>query len=212
MSSQFIEVPVTSRSFLVRSKVCDVGINDASYVTERSVAGRRERCPFYSVWVAMLGRCYGSNGHPTRPTYAGCTVCPEWLAFSSFKEWMAAQQWQGNQLDKDIKIKGNKIYSPDNCLFIPKSLNSLLTGPTANKWLPGVSWNARAKRYASTISIKGRPVHLGLHPAQEPAHEAYVAAKNAEIERQADLYPQWSEYIIQHRLAIRKPAKSTKGD
>lgn len=31
-------------------------------------------------------------------------------------------------MDKDLKVKGNKVYSPDTCLFIPRSVNSFFGG------------------------------------------------------------------------------------
>ena len=33
----------------------------------------------------------------------------------------------GWELDKDILVKGNKIYSPDTCCFVPKEVNTVFT-------------------------------------------------------------------------------------
>lgn len=73
----------------------------------------------YNTWIAMLARCYDPKSLKKRPTYAGCTVCEEWLNYQNFAEWYVANYFEGCQLDKDKKVKGNKVYSPDTCELIP---------------------------------------------------------------------------------------------
>lgn len=102
--------------------ICGVGVNDSEvYVRQDGVLIKS-----YTTWTAMLNRCY-SIKHQTRyPTYVGCTVCTEWLTFSNFKKWYDANYREGLELDKDILVEGNKIYSPETCRFVPKSINYLL--------------------------------------------------------------------------------------
>lgn len=72
----------------------------------------------YATWKNMLERCYSDELHSRYPTYKGCTVCDEWHNFQNFAEWMVAQDYDGKHLDKDIKVKGNKTYSPETCSFV----------------------------------------------------------------------------------------------
>ena len=73
----------------------------------------------YHLWKAMLSRCYCTIMHGHRPTYKDVTVCDEWLNFQNFATWCESQEFfnakdeKGGvyQLDKDILIRGNKIYS-----------------------------------------------------------------------------------------------------
>src|SRR5690554_513591 len=103
-----------------RKLVHGVGVNDADYVIQKweefgYVDGKRKRklvwrCPYYGVWVRMLERCYSAKTQDRRPTYKGCSVSEEWLTFSTFKDWMKTQKWEGLQLDKDLLFEGNKVY------------------------------------------------------------------------------------------------------
>lgn len=105
-------------------KLYGIGIRDEpAYVFE---AGIKIICPYYKTWQSMIVRCYSEVFHEQQPTYKECTVCNEWLTFSNFKRWMSSQDWIGNQLDKDLKVYGNKIYSPDTCLFISRDVNMFL--------------------------------------------------------------------------------------
>jgi len=72
----------------------------------------------YSVWHHMLTRCYCSKSHKAWPTYKGCTVSSEWLNFQVFAEWFDINYISGYVLDKDILVKGNKVYGPGLCSFI----------------------------------------------------------------------------------------------
>mgnify|MGYP007124213904 CR=1 FL=1 len=74
----------------------------------------------------MIKRCYSSKVQQKRQTYIGCSVCEEWKYFSNFKQWYDTNYKEGFDLDKDILVEGNKIYSPDTCCFVPHYLNSVL--------------------------------------------------------------------------------------
>lgn len=160
--------------------VFGVGINDSDYVTSYVVNGKRGSCPFYIKWTSMIERCYSSKWHEAHPTYKGCTVCDDWLSFSWFKCWMENQDWQGKQLDKDILIQGNKIYSPGTCLFVESNINSLFIDCKANrgKYKIGVSFHKHHKKFVSKCRDgNGVSVHIGYFSNEEDAHEAYKVFK-----------------------------------
>lgn len=102
--------------------VCGVGIND--YIGKVKVNGTMDVA--YTRWNNMLKRCYSIKELTRHPTYIGCTVCCEWLSFSNFKKWFDENYIEGFDLDKDILVEGNKIYSPETCRFVPHYLNSLM--------------------------------------------------------------------------------------
>lgn len=81
----------------------------------------------YTLWSNMLIRCYDELCHQKRPTYKFCTVSDEWLLFSNFHEWVIKQQWEGNHLDKDLLVVGNKLYSKDTCVFIHPLVNTFMS-------------------------------------------------------------------------------------
>ncbi len=74
----------------------------------------------YRVWMGILCRCYTRR----YPSYSGCSVYKKWHNFQVFAEWYDYHYIEGYHLDKDIKIKGNRIYSPDTCMFVTRELNS----------------------------------------------------------------------------------------
>lgn len=142
----------------------------------------------YSIWNAMLSRCYNPISIKTDPTYIGCTVCNEWLTFSNFKRWFDENYVEGYQLDKDILVKGNKIYSPDTCCFVPKEINTLLTyRKRNNSGLPiGIARNN--KRFMVKVHINNRQTYIGTFDSMQEASEAYIKAKESNIKRVATLY------------------------
>jgi len=158
----------SKKSLSRRSLVHGVGVNDADYNTQ--IVNNKKviwRCPFYDKWYAMLKRCYSPLWHKQYPTYIGCSVCPEWRYFSKFRLWMENQKWEGMELDKDILIKGNRVYGPDTCCFIPQAINYLFGSGGKKKinldFPEGVTLTANGtyrvqiqirpdKRYRKTIS------------------------------------------------------------
>lgn len=146
--------------------------------------------PSYNIWHDMLRRCYSEMFHKKEPTYIGCSVCDEWKRFSIFKDWCDENYVKGYALDKDILIKGNKIYSPTTCCFIPHELNSLLTNRRNHRGnCPiGVAKSSKTKNYEAALFIYGKRVHLGTFKSKEEAFEAYKVAKEAHIKEVAQKY------------------------
>lgn len=134
--------------------VFGVGINDAQYKVYETtrINGRQVNlwsCPFYQAWAHMLRRCYSARVHAKWPTYVGCSVVTSWHSFLSFRSWMATQNWQGLELDKDTLIAGNKIYSPETCIFITQALNCFLTdrGLARGNDPLGVQFNRKSRKF-----------------------------------------------------------------
>jgi hypothetical protein len=125
MQNQFIEKPASKKSIAFRKPVHGVGINDADYEIHPTINGKKAMCKYYRSWHSMLERCYSKKVQARQPAYKGCTVCDEWLTFSNFKSWMIKQEWQGKALDKDIRVKGNKVYSPETCMFVTAKENTV---------------------------------------------------------------------------------------
>ena len=79
----------------------------------------------YQTWMDILFRCYSPKAAKKFPAYIGCTVCKEWHNFQNFAEWFKKGYKKGLVIDKDIKIKGNKEYSPLACSFVTKAENTV---------------------------------------------------------------------------------------
>ena len=175
-----------------------VGINDADYVTNPSINGKRVACPFYKVWQNMLMRCYSLAYQKKRPTYIECSVCDEWLTFSNFKTWMKTKSWKDKQLDKDILIEGNKVYSPSSCIFVSKQLNSFMNdhGAKRGACLIGCYWNKRDKKYQSQCRnpFSNKIENLGLFTNEQTAHEAWKTRKH-------ELSCEYAEHQADSRVA-----------
>lgn len=161
--------------------VYGVGINDADYVVKPTFNGKQIVCPYYQKWESMFLRCYSAKYQEKRPTYIGCKVSDEWKTFSNFKAWMEPLDWVGKQLDKDILINGNKLYSKDTCVFVTPSVNNFLTDSNANRGecMIGVSWKKHIRKFQSQCADgEGRIIHLGLFDNELEAHLAWKACKH----------------------------------
>ena len=174
-----------------RKLVFGVGINDSDYVTQKMetigyVDGKRKQklvwmCPFYRTWKNMLERCYSTKLQERKPTYKGCSVTDEWKTFSNFRAWMMTQDWEGNQLDKDLLFEGNKVYSPETCVFVSGMVNNFTIdrGNDRGEFLIGVSWHKGANKFASRCCnpFTKKREYLGLFTSEQEAHEAWLTRK-----------------------------------
>jgi hypothetical protein len=157
-----------------------VGVNDADYAVQpRGPDGKQHRCPYYETWRHMLIRAYCPKYRATRPTYIGVTVCEEWHSFMAFRAWMETQDWEGKQLDKDIIVPGNKVYSPATCVFVPSQINTLLVDHATSRgeWPIGVCWVEARNKFQANIKENGKSRHLGYFTTPEAAHLAWRKEK-----------------------------------
>ncbi|KAF0822653.1 hypothetical protein V7200_03630 [Cytobacillus firmus] len=150
----------------------------------------------YKVWAAMLQRCYSHKFKEKHPTYKDCTVIDEWSNFQSFAKWYDENfyeiEGQRIHLDKDILIKGNKLYSPDTCVFVPQSINSLFVKRDKLRGnLPiGVK---TCSRYANKYEVRccnneGKRIYIGRFDTPEDGFQAYKAYKEQLIKDIAEEY------------------------
>ena len=140
----------------------------------------------------MLERCYSTTHKKKYPTYEGCEVSDNFNSYEYFYEWCNKQIGFSNEswhLDKDLLIKGNKVYSESTCVFIPSEINLLLVKNTASrgKHLIGVSWSNTNKSFVAQVKKnKGKREHLGSFKTELEAFNAYKQAKESFIKEQAN--------------------------
>ena len=158
-----------------------IGINDI---------GCNSKTVLYKKWSRMLARCYDSKYHEKYPTYIKCEVCDEWKKLSRFKEWFDKNYIDGYELDKDILIKGNKLYSPDTCCFVPREINGFLTKSdnARGKFPIGVCFYKPTNKYKADICFKGVRKSLGCFTTKEEAFNAYKNKKEKYIRELATEY------------------------
>ena len=174
-----------------RRKIHGVGINDLDYtviVTETVgyVDGKQKqkviwKCPYYTKWIMMLSRCYSKTLHKALPRYENCAVCDEWLLLSNFKAWMEKQDWEGKHLDKDLIVRGNRMYSPETCCFIPEKLNIFMVECNASRgdFPIGVSWRSDRGKFRARCNnpFTRKEEHLGYFSDLVDAHNAWLSRK-----------------------------------
>ena len=140
----------------------------------------------YVFWNSMLQRCYDLSYQLKRPTYIGCTSSNNFKYYPYFKDWCNKQVGFGNKgwcLDKDILVKGNKLYSEDTCCFVPREINSLfaLSGNTRGLNPIGVQFNLEEGNYSARVSRDGKHCHIGTYETKEDAFLWYKEAKELHI-------------------------------
>ena len=141
----------------------------------------------------MLSRCYRKNRSKLHP-YDDVEVCKEWHNFQNFAEWFYNNYYEVNgedmQLDKDILVKGNKIYSPETCIFVPKNINYLFIKSKSKKgqYPIGVSYDKNRNKYQAGLSMYGKRIALGRFDTLEEAFLTYKKAKEEYIKEVANNY------------------------
>jgi hypothetical protein len=164
-----------------KNLVYGVGINDLLYT---------RGTPSYQAWTSMLERCYDSKYQAKKTTYVGCSVCDDWLIFSNFKQWFDSTEngyKDGYQLDKDIIVKGNKVYSPSTCCIVPPAINALLTNRKRHRgnFYIGVRKTSNERFVARACGGKR---HIGVYDTSQEAFYAYKNFKERYIKSVAEKY------------------------
>ena len=170
--------------------VCGVGVVGTKYPVSEGGIHTKD----YVLWKSMLQRCYSTVYKKKYPTYIDCEVSDNFKSYEYFYEWCNEQIGfgvDGFELDKDLLVKGNKVYSESTCVFIPKEINSLLIKCTASRGehLIGVYWSKTANAFKAMVrKNKGKQEYLGLFNTEIEAFNAYKQVKESFIKEQANKF------------------------
>lgn len=97
---------------------------------------KRNKTRPYNQYSAMTNRCITNGAYQfIQPTYVGASISEDFDTFDKWCNWADKQSgymrttengriWQ---LDKDLLITKNKVYSPNTVCFLPDWLNSILS-------------------------------------------------------------------------------------
>ena len=107
--------------------VCGIGFLGDGPHSSKLEKGNSAPHPIYGIWRSMISRCYNEKDQHYK-NYHDCNVDPVWHNYQIFATWFIMNMpddYSGAKyhLDKDIKIPGNRIYSPDTCIFIESKTN-----------------------------------------------------------------------------------------
>ena len=150
--------------------------------------GKQTRC--YKIWKEMIGRCYCSTVSEYK-NYGGCgvTVCSEWLNFQNYAKWYYDNCYNETfVVDKDFLVKGNKIYEPNYCCFIPAEINSAITLRNTVRRSTPLGVRIKDNKIIAQINYMGKKKHLGTFSTIEEAFAIYKKNKEACLKEYANKY------------------------
>ncbi len=150
----------------------------------------------YASWTHILQRCYDEKKQEEFPHYKGCYMCDKWLYFPTFSEWCHKQDnWKlvvnnpkNFHIDKDILVKGNKVYSPQTCSFVPALVNTLFTKGNAirGEYPLGVSVSDGKFRARYNDPLQKKTINKYGFNTPEEAFAYYKQHKEGVIKRVAE--------------------------
>lgn len=172
-----------------RTLVKGWGVNDADYPVNWSVNGERFRCPIFSIWKSLICRTIPPIKE-SHASYADCSISDGWKHYMDFYNWTNNRDWEGLRLDKDVLIRGNRIYSPDTCVYIPNSLNQLLKQPKKSdsdicmgvRYLHG--YKDSKDKFEAYSKYEQKYIYLGTYYSKEEAHAAWQQEKVTHFEKE----------------------------
>ena len=167
-------------------------IGEGKYITTIN----KRPTKMYNTWHGMLERCYSINSLKLKPTYEKCEVCKEWLCFQNFAKWYEENYYDIDNeqmcLDKDILVKGNKIYSSETCIFVPQFINKLFTkcDKSRGKYPIGVSYHKGSEKFISRCQTLNGCEYIGSFENSTNAFLSYKNFKEKYIKELAEEYKQ----------------------
>lgn len=145
----------------------------------------------HMTWRNMITRCYSEESHKIHPTYKDCTVSDNFKYYEYFYEWYHNQIGFSNEgwhLDKDILVKGNKIYSETTCCLVPIEINNLFIKTESSRGIYPIGVIFSQNRYVAQININNKRVKLGNFNTVTEAFNSYKIRKELYIKEIADKY------------------------
>ena len=157
----------------------------------------QKTCKKYETWRGLFKRCYDEKSLAKSPTYRECDVCNEWHNYQVFGDWYDENYYEvpneKMELEKDILVKGNKLYSPETCIFVPKTINNLFIRTNLRRRNLPTGVTKYKDKYMATVSNKkeNNSQYIGTFDTPEKAFMAYKKAKEEIIKEYAEIYKQY---------------------
>ena len=176
------ECPYCGREFESAVSYIKNGTKSCGCFTANRTHGLRNH-RMYKTWECMKNRCYNPN-FKQYLDYGGrgITVCEEWLDIKNFVEWVENDSdWsEGLTLDR---IDNNKGYTPENCTFSTRNIQSINQRPQSNNTsgYVGVTWDKNKGKWSARVQIFKRGKHIGYYLSKEEAVQArdnYIIENN----------------------------------
>jgi hypothetical protein len=175
------------------NNVPDIKNSDGMWLRSYGKYGIEYRTRAGLLWNSILARCkVGGSVQKRLPSCVGSSN--GFKDFQEFTTWATLQHgylhkdvngkfWQ---LDKDLSIFGNKIYSAETCIFVPHRINTLLTTPFSveTNYPIGVYWDKTECKFISKCrdGNGGGQVYLGSFDCKSEAHKAWQSFKSQVIQ------------------------------
>lgn len=151
-------------------------------------------------WTNMMSRCYCLSDKTK--SYVDCYVCDEWLNFGNFDRWFndthPTNKGVKFELDKDMKCLGNRVYSPDKCIWLPKRLNQYINDVKGASSITGVKGVSPAFKTGHGIiegkyevrcaDGKGKRAYLGMVTCLSEGYHIYKSYKEARLKILSEEY------------------------
>lgn len=133
----------------------------------------------YQTFSNMVTRTQAGGKYQARqPSYIGCQNGFE--SFQAFTDWAIQQVGYavpGFELDKDLLVPGNKVYSPETCCFLPAQINLALHRDQLGKksdYPVGIcTYNKNGLK--ARISIDGKLISLAYTTTDTPENRAFLS-------------------------------------
>jgi hypothetical protein len=152
------------------------------------------------LWNGIMSRC---NTELQPNAYIGVSASDSFKDFQFFASWCQSQKgfkdtdFRGEvfQIDKDILVKGNKVYGEEFCVFVPREVNSFFiagnfrdTGDLPN----GVTLNKKSGTYIAQFrGFEDQPYQGSFKTAEE----AFLVYKNLKEAKARLLAEKWGGRI-----------------
>ena len=136
-----------------------------------------------------MERCYSEKRRDKHMTYRDVYLCDEWCNFQVFAEWVDDNYYnvedERMHLDKDILVRGSRVYSPETCLIVPQRINMMFMSKEkkTDPDLPNAIYRC-VNGYKSAYRGKS----LGVFKTLDEAIEKQEKTKRIHIRNVADEY------------------------
>jgi hypothetical protein len=130
----------------------------------------------YWVWQSMKARCTSRKASRFMDYGGrGIGMCEEWLVFESFFSW-ALQNGYTEVMEID-RIDNDGNYSPSNCRFVDRSINTQNTRLLKKNNTSGFRGVSKyGERFISKVNINKNTIHIGYYITKEQGAQAYDVA------------------------------------